>query len=134
MRLVTIRTSGGRPIGGVDEGQTGGAARAFDGGVAVVLAGGRLLTLAALAEAAPGRLPGDLGGLDLAALLTRDPKLAAIRAALEITGIGALDALALDPAGVRLAAPIPRPGKIVGVGYNYLDHIHEQGLERPARP
>jgi hypothetical protein len=31
-------------------------------------------------------------------------------------------------------APIPRPGKIVGVGYNYLDHIREQGLERPARP
>jgi 2-keto-4-pentenoate hydratase/2-oxohepta-3-ene-1,7-dioic acid hydratase in catechol pathway len=31
-------------------------------------------------------------------------------------------------------APIPRPGKIVGVGYNYLEHIREQGLERPTRP
>ncbi len=35
--------------------------------------------------------------------------------------------------GGRLLAPI-RPGKIVAVGLNYLDHIRETGLERPARP
>ena len=45
-----------------------------------------------------------------------------------------LEAAAVDPATSVLAPPIPRPGKIVGVGYNYLDHIREQGLERPARP
>lgn len=27
-----------------------------------------------------------------------------------------------------------RPGKIVGVGLNYKDHVYEAGLERPARP
>lgn len=37
-------------------------------------------------------------------------------------------------AGVRLAAPVPRPGKIVGVGRNYGDHAKEVGsapLEHP---
>jgi 2-keto-4-pentenoate hydratase/2-oxohepta-3-ene-1,7-dioic acid hydratase in catechol pathway len=43
--------------------------------------------------------------------------------------------LAKLPAGsFRFAAPIPSPGKVIGVGYNYLDHVREQGLERPARP
>jgi 2-keto-4-pentenoate hydratase/2-oxohepta-3-ene-1,7-dioic acid hydratase in catechol pathway len=32
-----------------------------------------------------------------------------------------------------LAAPL-RPGKIVAIGLNYLDHIRESNLERPARP
>ena len=33
----------------------------------------------------------------------------------------------------ELAAPI-RPGKIVAIGLNYLDHIRESNLERPERP
>jgi 5-carboxymethyl-2-hydroxymuconate isomerase len=32
-----------------------------------------------------------------------------------------------------LAAPL-RPGKIVAIGLNYLDHIRESNLERPERP
>lgn len=35
---------------------------------------------------------------------------------------------------VRLLAPIARPGKIVGVGRNYLDHVGEGGLERQQAP
>lgn len=36
--------------------------------------------------------------------------------------------------GARLTAPL-RPGKIVAIGLNYLDHIREQGLESgPERP
>ncbi|HYK07398.1 MAG TPA: fumarylacetoacetate hydrolase family protein [Gaiellaceae bacterium] len=31
------------------------------------------------------------------------------------------------------AAPL-RPGKVVAIGLNYLDHIRESGLERPERP
>jgi acylpyruvate hydrolase len=31
----------------------------------------------------------------------------------------------LDPAKVRLKAPIPRPGKIICIGQNYLAHAHE---------
>ena len=36
-------------------------------------------------------------------------------------------------ANTRNGAPIS-PGKIVAVGLNYLDHIRETGLERPAQP
>jgi 2-keto-4-pentenoate hydratase/2-oxohepta-3-ene-1,7-dioic acid hydratase in catechol pathway len=32
-----------------------------------------------------------------------------------------------------LAAPL-RPGKLVAIGLNYLDHIRESNLERPTRP
>jgi 2-keto-4-pentenoate hydratase/2-oxohepta-3-ene-1,7-dioic acid hydratase in catechol pathway len=33
----------------------------------------------------------------------------------------------------RLIAPL-RPGKVVAIGLNYLDHIREAAMERPARP
>lgn len=45
----------------------------------------------------------------------------------------------LDPAsglplsGVRLRAPIPRPGKIFAIGLNYADHIAESGMGTPER-
>lgn len=32
---------------------------------------------------------------------------------------------------VTLLAPVPRPGKIFGIGLNYADHIAESGLQRP---
>ncbi|WP_432473236.1 fumarylacetoacetate hydrolase family protein [Amphritea sp. HPY] len=35
---------------------------------------------------------------------------------------------------VKLLAPIARPGKYLGVGLNYADHIAETGLERPDFP
>ncbi|MGI4982346.1 MAG: fumarylacetoacetate hydrolase family protein [Janthinobacterium lividum] len=35
---------------------------------------------------------------------------------------------------VRLLAPVGRPGKIVGVGRNYLDHASEMAVEIPAVP
>ncbi|MGY6274295.1 fumarylacetoacetate hydrolase family protein [Methylomonas sp. MgM2] len=35
---------------------------------------------------------------------------------------------------VRLVAPIPRPGKFLGIGLNYADHIGETGRERPEHP
>jgi 2-keto-4-pentenoate hydratase/2-oxohepta-3-ene-1,7-dioic acid hydratase in catechol pathway len=44
---------------------------------------------------------------------------------------------AMKPAGdyrlseVRLLAPVPRPGKILGIGLNYADHIAEAGMKRP---
>ena len=36
--------------------------------------------------------------------------------------------------GVRLCAPVPRPGKIIAIGLNYRDHSLEQGIEPPAAP
>lgn len=40
--------------------------------------------------------------------------------------------LALD--GARLAAPVPRPGKVICVGLNYADHAAESGQALPERP
>lgn len=37
-------------------------------------------------------------------------------------------------ADVRVIAPVPRPGKIIGVGRNYADHAKEIGAARPTFP
>ena len=42
------------------------------------------------------------------------------------------DRIALDL--VKLHAPVPRPGKYLGISLNYADHIEETGLERPEYP
>lgn len=34
----------------------------------------------------------------------------------------------------RLLAPVPRPGKIIGIGLNYADHAAEGGREHPQYP
>jgi acylpyruvate hydrolase len=36
--------------------------------------------------------------------------------------------------GMKLLAPIPRPGKIIGVGLNYRDHARESGQAVPQEP
>jgi 2-keto-4-pentenoate hydratase/2-oxohepta-3-ene-1,7-dioic acid hydratase in catechol pathway len=91
-----------------------------------------------LAQLAPDNLSDEIERLDLATVIALDPGFGSIRDALALVEAEAdaaeLEAASIDPATVALAAPIPRPGKIIGVGYNYLDHIREQGLERPARP
>jgi len=124
MRLATVR-----PIGTASDGR--------DGRVAVVLDGGRILTLEALADGPGAGLAVELARLDMAGLLAADPDLERVRAALAAATARdpkILAGMALDPASVRLASPVPRPGKAIGVGYNYLDHVREQGRERPARP
>jgi 5-carboxymethyl-2-hydroxymuconate isomerase len=35
--------------------------------------------------------------------------------------------------GARIAAPL-RPGKIVAIGLNYMDHVRETGMDKPASP
>ncbi len=40
----------------------------------------------------------------------------------------------IDSASVKLAAPIPRPGKIICIGLNYSDHAAEAGLPLPDYP
>ncbi|MGI5287248.1 fumarylacetoacetate hydrolase family protein [Nonomuraea polychroma] len=40
----------------------------------------------------------------------------------------------IDTEGLRVGAPIARPGKIVCIGLNYSDHAAESGLEAPAEP
>ena len=40
----------------------------------------------------------------------------------------------LDPADVAIKAPIPRPGKIICIGQNYLAHATESGADKPPFP
>ncbi|MGW5743035.1 fumarylacetoacetate hydrolase family protein [Amycolatopsis sp. NPDC003861] len=40
----------------------------------------------------------------------------------------------LDSAGLRVGAPVARPGLLVCIGLNYSDHAAETGAEPPAEP
>ncbi|MGP3991700.1 fumarylacetoacetate hydrolase family protein [Streptomyces sp. 3N207] len=40
----------------------------------------------------------------------------------------------LDPTGLRIGAPVVRPGKVVCIGLNYVDHATETGADIPGRP
>ncbi len=40
----------------------------------------------------------------------------------------------IDRRAVKIAAPVPRPGKIICVGLNYRDHAIESGVEIPKTP
>ena len=77
--------------------------------------------------------------LELAAGLPSD--MLALLAGGEANMDQARQALADPPAealvslgAVRLAAPVPRPGKISCIGLNYRDHAAESGAEVPAYP
>lgn len=50
---------------------------------------------------------------------------------------GREDAVDGEPIAVdacRLDAPVPRPGKVICIGFNYRDHAHEAAFEIPAEP
>lgn len=44
----------------------------------------------------------------------------------------ASESIELD--SVKLLPPVGRPGKIIGIGLNYRDHVEEQNLEPPSQP
>jgi 2-keto-4-pentenoate hydratase/2-oxohepta-3-ene-1,7-dioic acid hydratase in catechol pathway len=108
--------------------------------VGALLDGGRVVDLVETFHAAgravpdsPGRaldwLDLDAGWLaaarDLVAEVAGDVKVAA-----RLEERGAL----LPTEAVALAAPIPRPGKILCIGLNYRDHAAESGKPIPSRP
>ncbi len=76
-----------------------------------------------LPQASDGALPGDM----LAFLQLGE---AALKQAQEALTRGR----PLPWAEVRLLAPVPRPGKIVGIGLNYRDHAAEGGRQVPEYP
>jgi len=126
MRLVSYRAAGAGPE--VEPSV----------GIAVELGafhpGTRIIALAALADASlgPAALDPALAARDLRGLLRADPGLVRTLAAAAAAITAGARSVAL--ADLRLAAPIPEPGKIVCAGLNYLDHIREQGIEPPDRP
>jgi len=104
------------------------------GEVAILLAGGAALTMSGLARIAGWPVSEGIAQLSLAELLAADPGLASIRGAFEAANPAAVKLAAVPAGSFRFLAPIPRPSKAIGVGYNYLSHVREQGLEKPARP
>jgi 2-keto-4-pentenoate hydratase/2-oxohepta-3-ene-1,7-dioic acid hydratase in catechol pathway len=40
----------------------------------------------------------------------------------------------VDAGDIKIEAPVPRPGKIICIGLNYLDHVTESGAEIPKAP
>ncbi|MGW2769416.1 fumarylacetoacetate hydrolase family protein [Streptomyces sp. NPDC001275] len=50
------------------------------------------------------------------------------------TALGAGTLPILDTAGLRIGAPVARPGKVVCIGLNYRDHAEETGAAVPERP
>ena len=153
MRLVTIRPitrsagaqpagaqpAGAQPAGAQPAGATladplapGPSAAAFT--TAVLLDSGAALPLEMLARIAGWPAPESIGRLTLSELIAADPEFTGIRQGMAAASTATLEAMALPAGRFRFGAPIARPGKIIGVGYNYMDHIREQGLGRPARP
>jgi 2-keto-4-pentenoate hydratase/2-oxohepta-3-ene-1,7-dioic acid hydratase in catechol pathway len=74
----------------------------------------------------------DLSGLtgDIDAAFLGGDGIDRARAAL---AAGALPELA-GAGGLRIGAPVARPGKVVCIGLNYRDHARETGAQEPARP
>jgi 2-keto-4-pentenoate hydratase/2-oxohepta-3-ene-1,7-dioic acid hydratase in catechol pathway len=79
-------------------------------------------------------------GASVAALTRRIPYLPGDMAALiaawdefqpRIESIEKMHTFDYRLADVVVSAPVPRPGKILGIGLNYADHVAESGIERP---
>ncbi len=85
-----------------------------------------------LAAAHDARLGGYHIPTDMRSLLEAGPD--AWEEVARTLALSDLDTFARPLAGVKLAAPIPNPSKVVAVGQNYLDHVREQGAEPPDHP
>jgi 2-keto-4-pentenoate hydratase/2-oxohepta-3-ene-1,7-dioic acid hydratase in catechol pathway len=95
------------------------------------------------ADTAPPRL-GVVVGDRFAAATSIDPRLETIYDLLRLpAAIQSIDhdqvsdlvaARGRPLSSVRLAAPIPRPGKVVCVGRNYREHVEEEGTDAPSSP
>jgi len=55
-----------------------------------------------------------------------------VESASEAIALGHVEIFERDE--IELAAPIPRPGKVICVGLNYFDHVKESGAEMPKAP
>jgi 2-keto-4-pentenoate hydratase/2-oxohepta-3-ene-1,7-dioic acid hydratase in catechol pathway len=90
-----------------------------------IVATGRVLPASELdAHAAPTMTDLLAGGDDALARLEEAAQASAERIAADGQPLDALE----------LAAPVPRPGKVVAIGLNYHAHAEEQGIEAPAEP
>ena len=108
MRLISFHAPGGPRLG--------------------VVFGDRAVAAAELAAGGPATMAELLAGGDAALATLRD----AARAT--AADPARLDALARPLTAFHLAAPVPRPGKVVAIGRNYADHAAEGGAAPPPAP
>ncbi|MGN9785740.1 fumarylacetoacetate hydrolase family protein [Nonomuraea sp. ZG12] len=71
----------------------------------------------------------DIGEPEIDGAFLASGGVARVREALERDALPVIDA-----EGLRIGAPIARPGKIVCIGLNYSDHAAESGADVPAEP
>lgn len=105
------------------------------GGADAVRRGGPATSLSIGALLDEGRAVLELGSVahndDLLAWLDLDgPRISQARAMIAKRSPAAI----VDRKAVRLRAPVPRPGKLVGIGLNYRDHAAESKMPVPERP
>jgi 2,4-didehydro-3-deoxy-L-rhamnonate hydrolase len=99
-----------------------------------------VVNLTAAAHAYPHRFPVSIDSV-ISLLRQGDSAIRDLRAfldelTLEIAGHSATipEGVVLKRSGVRLAAPVLSPQKIIGVGLNYRDHCEENRLKPPEFP
>jgi 2-keto-4-pentenoate hydratase/2-oxohepta-3-ene-1,7-dioic acid hydratase in catechol pathway len=124
VRLVSYRDATG---GGVRLGAVLGEAELVDlrAALAAVLAGA-----GGEADRSAEVVPSDM----TAFLALGEASLVAAARALAFAAAPGREALRRPLAGVELLAPVPRPGKIIGVGRNYGEHAREVGGPKQEAP
>lgn len=105
-----------------------------------VIAGKHIIDLKAAALAYPGKLRSPIDSI-LGLIRQGERALEDVRALAEdfspapVGRSGSIpDGVLLERSGVKFAAPILAPQKIIGVGLNYRDHCEENNLEPPPSP
>ena len=83
-----------------------------------------------VADLTPSILPLGLSASEILRCFDLDTQF--IEPAMEAVESGVLPIVELG--NVKLAAPVPRPSKIICIGLNYLDHVLESGAETPKAP
>lgn len=83
-----------------------------------------------IADLTPAVLPMGLTAAEI--LRCYDLSLDFVTPAADAVASGSL--ATFDEDEVTLEAPVPRPGKIICVGLNFLDHVIESGAEKPKTP
>lgn len=91
---------------------------------------GAMISEDEIADLTPSILPLGLSASEILRCFDLDTHF--VEPAMEAVMSGELPVFELGD--VKLAAPVPRPSKIICIGLNYLDHVKESGLEIPKAP
>ena len=91
---------------------------------------GAMLDEDTIADLTPSVLPMGLTAQEI--LRCYDLATDFVTPAREAVDSGALPTV--DLADVKVQAPVPRPGKIICIGLNYMDHVLESGADVPKAP